>query len=295
MTAIRFALISLMFLWGGNTYAQKSSASTTTLEIKDFGSSTHVLSRLYLPENDNDFRQWERFIDTFRTTTKTVEDLSPYVNESYFDSIIENYNSSNFEAMLFTNVDSIEPERRKTKEDFYKLFKKAYGTIQNKSAVKREIITTEFSRYAIITYAGIFKAMQGQFSIRLNVTEKEQPYFVDMFCKPYDYSNISLFSNISGLTLEYIRAKNITTLMREASGSIQKRIVSKKKLERGLEVINCDSLKQFTSNLVLQGNSTYARVVYDMLNDDKYLALVFVNEDKKFILYDLGFIDKKKD
>jgi hypothetical protein len=129
----------------------------------------------------------------------------------------------------------------------------------------------------------------------LDVTKKARPYFVDMRCTPFDYSSIPFFSNISGLTLEYIRNKNISELVNAASEDFQKRMISKGRFQSSLEVINCDSLTQFTSNLILQGELTYARVVYDMLNTDKYLALVFVSEENKFKLYDLGFIDKKRE
>ncbi len=259
-----------------------------------------VRTKEYIPimKSSTDFTYSYTDVDTIHTNTKyfKVEDFNPFVNESYFDSVISWYNTSNFEKMLFTNIDSLDTLARENREFFYKVFKKAYGAISNETILKREMITVKdtVKRYATLTYKGSFKTISGEVSIRLNVTEKAKPYFMQMICTPYDYSELSFFSNISNISLEYIKTKNLLSLENEASKDLRRRIINKKKLGKSLEIINCDSLKQFTSNLILDGRITYARVVYDMLNNDKYLSLLYIGEGNKFKLHDLEFIDKKK-
>lgn len=298
MPAKRVVLISFLFLWGITLCAQKNLASTSTFSIANVD-ETHMWYRPYVPDEQNEFQHWGLTFDPRNIAIKTLndEDLNHYTEERFFDSIIANYNTSNFEAML-PNKDTTEEKENKIKENFFKILKSAYGAIETKSVIQKELLTRkndEEKKCVIITYMGTFKKMRARFSIMLDVTKGNQPYFIDMRCSPLDYSRIPFFSNISGLVLEYIRDKNISELVDEAGSDFQKRMVSKKKLQKSLAVINCDSLTQFTSNLILQGELTYARVVYDMMDTDKYLALIFVSEDNKFKLYDLGFINKKKE
>ncbi len=317
MSIIRFTLIFILFLTWNNVAAQTNTKTITemTRDADIVGNAAQINTKTkyeltkdgdvvrtkeYIPvmNSSTDFTYSYTDVDTIHTNTKCfkVEDFNPFVNESFFDSVISWYNTSNFEKMLFTNIDSLDTLARENRERFYKLFRKTYGAINDKTMLKREMITVQdtVKRYATLTYKGSLKNIKGEFSIQLNVTEKAKPYFMQMICTPYDYSELSFFSNIANSSLEYIKTKNLSSLKNEASKNLRQRIINMKKLGKSLELINCDSLKQFTSNLILDGRTTYARVVYDMLNNDKYLSLLYIGEDNKFKLDDLGFIDKKK-
>jgi hypothetical protein len=293
--AVRFNFFSVFVV--RHFMRAKSLASTSTFTIVNVD-ETHMWSRAYVPDEQNEFQHWQLSFDprNIDTATITNEELSRYTEERFFDSVIAGYNSSNFEGML-PNKDTTETEGNKVKENFFKILKRTYGVLESKTPIKKLLLTRKSNteeKCVVIFYAATFKSMKGRFSIMLDVTNRYRPSFVDMRCTPFDYNSIPFFSNISGLTLEYIRNKNTSELVDEASKDFQRRTLSKAKLQKSLAVINCDSLTQFTSNLILQGALTYARVVYDVRNTEKYLALVFVSEDNKFKLYDLGFIDKKK-
>lgn len=292
MQVIKVAAILFLGTWIWNLHEQ-SSARSTTFEFKDEGDGLKY--RQYRPEDRNTLWQWERYIDTFDRYTEyfAVEDFSPFVSERAFDSILDYYNSSNFEALPFKNSNELAAPTRTSRDNYYTLFRKIYGAVQHKTVTKREmLIFKDKTKHAIITYTGSFKTMAGQFSVRIDVSNKETPYFIDMFCTPFDYTNIAFFRNISALTIEYIKQRNIMAMKEESSRDVKLRMMNKAKLQQSLEGVNCDSLQLFTSNLVLQGDLTYARVVYNILNSDDYLALIYVSEDNKFKLYNLGFIPK---
>lgn len=297
MSINRFALISFLFLWCSIIYAQEDELSMPVYGKYGEG-APYADGRLYTYWEKNPIPRDARSPDTLNIKFRRIEvsSFESYIDERLFDSTFAFYNSSNFGQMVYKHPDSLETEYRINLENYCKLFRKAYGILKSYSPVKREIISFRDSvfRDAVLTCKASFNGVGGQLHIGLNATKNEKPRFLGMDFTPYDYNEVSFFSNVASLSLEYMKAKNITALMSDASKSFQERIKNKKKFEKSLSELKCDSVKQFTSNLSLHGKSTYARVVYDMIYENKYLSLVFISEDKKFKLYDLAFINKEK-
>ncbi len=301
MGTTKFVLIFFLFLWGANVCAQEVDLFEDERAYKMVGGNTGFYRPIKGAHSLSDMLQYRSYWDipdTLNIEFKRIEVSSFhfYFDESVFDSTFGYYNTSNFDKLLYRHHDSLETQYHSNMTTYYKLFRKVYGVLQGLTPIKREILSFRDSvfRVALLTCEASFNGIEGRLNISLNITKKEKPLFAGMDFTSYDYSEVPFFTNISGLSLEYIKTQNITSLKKEASEDLWQRILNKKKLAKSLEVVNCDSLKQFTSNLIFAGNSTYARVVYDMLNEHKYLALVFISENKKFKLHDLGFIDKKR-
>jgi hypothetical protein len=196
--------------------------------------------------------------------------------------------------MVYKHPDSLETQHHSNMEAYCKLFRKVYGINQNYTPIKREILSIGDSvfRVALLTCQASFSGARGQLYLAMDITQKDKPRFVAMDFTPYDYSEVPFFANISGLSLEYIKAKNITAFKNDISKDFQERIVNGKKMENSLVSLNCDSMKQFTSSLRLRGNSIIARVIYELPKENKYMALDYIREDNRFKLHDLGFIQK---
>jgi hypothetical protein len=304
MSLVRFALLFFLFLLGMRVFAQeddqdynrrKKLAYTTCKRTIRFTTRNDLPHRV--PNLDSEDTLEIKF-QSFDTT-----DFAQYVDEIFFDSTISYYNSSNFRKMLSENVDFSSPTEIGDLESHYKLFSKIYGIIKNPIPLRREILSfrKEF-KLAFLTYKVSFKGAEGELSITLNVAQKGVPSFWAMEFTAYDYNQIPFFLSISALQLEYIKSRNISALKKDVSKLFF--WSHQEKIEKIFERMNFDSAQLFKSSLVFLNKEmpgfndvgrSYARVVYDLPKEDKYLRLEFVTEDNKFKLEDLVFIDKKRE
>lgn len=308
MSDIRFALISFLFMCVMNVQAQQSlndEQEYNRSKVQAYSIYKRTMSytsRNDLPDRMPDLDSEDTLKVKFNGLDSTK--FSLYVDESFFDSIIADYNSSSFEKMLSRNVGFDSPIEAPDLAKHYKLFSKIYGSIKNQIPIRKEILSFRDDRFvlAFLTYQISFIGAAGELSISLNVTNKEEPSFWSMEFTSYDYNNAPFFLNVANSTLEYIKTKNITALKNEMSKLFF--WTYRDKLEKSLGALNCDSARLFRNGLWFwnrkmrgfnDAGRTYAHLVYDMPKENRYLGLEFISEDNKFKLVYLVFIDKKKE
>ncbi|MES2620615.1 MAG: hypothetical protein V4615_07175 [Bacteroidota bacterium] len=303
MTAIRFALISLMFLWGVNVHSQET-LSKEELELKrrlkltllTYNNTALYSSRSDLPTVLPDM--YEENLLEFSLKDVSTDDFALHVDESFFDSTISYYNTANFIKMLSRNVEFSNPYELEGLENYYKLFSKIYGNIQNAVPIKREILSLRDRKFklAFLTYHVSFKGAAGELCVSINTTKKGKPSFWFMQFTAFDYNQVPFFLTIASLPFEHIKTKNITALKKNVSKMFF--WINDKSISKDFKSLNCDSTQLFKSHLIYKymgGKArTFADVIYDMPKEEKYLRLEFISEDNKFKLNHLGFIDKER-
>ena len=127
MSAIRFAFISFLFLWGANVCAQEVDLFADERAYKMAGGNTGLfnLSKVTVP-GWLAYMPYNAAPDTINIKFKRIEVSSFrfYVNESFFDSTLAYYNSSTFEKMFYQHPDSLETQAHWNKENYSNFLEK---------------------------------------------------------------------------------------------------------------------------------------------------------------------------
>lgn len=231
--------------------------------------------------------------DGFELKMKTVNMPEEDIDTLLLARTIESYNNERIEELLI-EADSLtrDPSNRLR---YLKILRKVYGPVLNYTQAEGYMATFGKAKFRVeeLQVHAEMKNAKGQLIVYFLVTKKGKK-FLDISFLPNYYVDVPFFSNTSFLTINLLRSKNIPALIESSTKNFQSSIKNRKKFERELNGYNYDTLIPFSGNIGYSVSTVSLRVVYEMPSADKCLELYYKEEDMKFKLDKLNFIDKKQ-
>jgi|GEM_PF-3795627 len=246
---------------------------------------------------DQDFKQWdgkmileERVVEEFNI--KPVNDLSPYVNEALFDSVINYYNTSDFEKMFpvtpydLFSISSI-------KNTYAHVLRKAYGEIVKYKPAEKEIYINyenKNHKWAFIIYNCNFENGSGQLKLWLSI-DSNVAVLKDIVFYQNDYLQIPLLISISQNDLLNITLKNWNQLQLNTTTDFKEKIENGK-LQHRLGALNLVDATIRKGEIYYNSNGVYVSMVYNLPNAKSNIFILYKYDSGAFKISNLEFRSK---
>lgn len=244
-----------------------------------------------------DFKQWdskmaleERVAEEFNI--KPVKDLNPYINETLFDSVIQYYNTSDFEKMFpvtpydLFSISSI-------KNTYAHVLKEAYGEIIKYKVSEKEIYINyenKNHKWAFMIYNCNFESGSGQLKLWLSI-DSNVAVLKDIVFYQNDYLQIPLLINISQNDLLNISLKNWIQLQLNTVADFKEKLENTK-LQYRLGELNVADATIRKGEIYYNSRGVYVSMVYNLPNAKSNIFILYKYEAGAFKISNLEFRSK---